>query len=113
MIYHGACQTPEENVCCRKLPCVSEMGWFNSVVLNIDVLSLAIEMWCDFYSDDARYSPAAYRKAAYHQYILKKHGYLGRHNRLVIPSCVVWCIRRKYPAPGGIYMGFKEYRGDD
>lgn len=108
-----AMDTSEENVCCRKTPCVTEMGWFDSVVLNRDVLSLAIEARSDIYADTPVYTPASYRKAAYHQYILWQHGYMGRNNRRVIPSCVVWCIRRKYPAPDGRYLGFREYREDD
>ena len=54
-------------------------------------------------------TPANYRKAAYRQYIMYQHGYLGRSVRKVIPSCVVWKVRDQYPAPDNIYLGFKEY----
>ena len=107
-----AMDTSEENVCCRKTPCVTTMGWFDSVVLNRDVLSLAIEARSDIYADSPVYTPVSYRKAAYRQYILWQHGHLGRNNRHIVPSCVVWCIRRKYPAPDGRYLGFREYRDD-
>ena len=43
--------TAEENVCYHKLPCVTDMGWFNSVVLNRDVLTLAIEARSDVFAD--------------------------------------------------------------
>ena len=104
-----AMPTADENVCCRKRPCVSTMGWFDTVVLNRDVLSVAIEARSDIYADDPEYNPASYRKAAYRQFILWQHGHLGRGNRRVVPSCVVWSVRSKYPAPDGVYLGFREY----
>ena len=51
-------ETVEENVCCRKSPCVTGMGWFDSVVLNRDVLSLAIEARNDLFADLPVYTPA-------------------------------------------------------
>ena len=103
--------TAEENVCCRKRPlCVTQMFWFDAVVLNRDVLTLAIEAQCDVLGSLPDYRPNSYRKAAYRQFVIWQHGHLGRNNRLVIPSCVVCRIRRKYPAPDGLYMGYKEYR---
>ena len=62
--------TAEENVCCRKRPCLTTMGWFDSVVLNRDVLSVAIEARSDVFADDPEYTPASYRKAAYRQFVL-------------------------------------------
>ena len=106
-------ETFEENVCCHKSPCVTDIGWFNSVVLNRDVLSLAIEARSDLFADLPVYTPASYRKAAYRQFVLWKHDHLGRTNRCVVPSCVVLSIRRKYPAPDSHYIGFWEYREDE
>ena len=62
--------TAEENVCCHKLPCVTDMGWFDSVVLNRDVLTLPIEDCSDVFADLHVYTPALYRKAAYRQFVL-------------------------------------------
>ena len=49
-----------------------------------------------------------YRFHAYRNYIDFVHGYLGRHNRRVIPACVVAHIRTKWPSPDGNYIGYKE-----
>ena len=106
-------ETPEENVCCRRIPCITEMAWFDSVVLNSDVLSLAIRARCDVTGDHATYSLSSFSKAAYRQYVIWKYGYLGRNNRRILLSCVVRCIKRKYPSPDGHYMGFREYRDDE
>ena len=72
-------------------------------------VSIAIVSRSDVYADDPECSPASYRKASYRQWIMWQHGYLGRSNRRVVPSCVVWAVREKFPAPDGIYLGFKEY----
>jgi len=98
-----------ENVCCRKRPCVTTQEFFESAVLDMNVLSIAIVNRSDVFADDPDFSPSSYRKAAYRQWILRNHGYLGRGSRRVVPSCVVWAVRRHYPAPDGNYLGFKEY----
>lgn len=108
----GRCRsmpTPAENVCCRKRPCITTLEFFQSAVLDMNVLSIAIVNRSDMFADDPDYSPSGYRKAAYRQWVLWNHGYLGRANRRVIPSCCVWAVRNKYPSPGGHYLGFKEY----
>lgn len=33
---------------------------------------------------------------------------LGRHNRQILPSCVVRAIQARYPSSSGTYVGFKE-----
>ena len=85
-------------------PCLTTTGWFDSVALNRDVLSAR----SDVFADDPEYSPASYRKAAYRQFVLWQHGYLGRSNRRIVPSCVIWCIRNKYTVPDGVYLGFRD-----
>ena len=101
--------TPEENVCCMDTWCITTFDHFHLLCLNHPVLTVAIHKRCDICVDPVDYTPASYRKAAYRQFILWQHGYLGRGNRRVIPSSVVWCIRNCCPAMDGVYMGFKEY----
>ena len=98
-----------ENVCCRKRPCVTAQDFFQSAVLDMNILSISIVNRSDVFADDPDYSPSSYRKAACRQWILWQHGYLGRANRRVVPSCIVWAVRDKYPAPDGQYLGFIEY----
>ena len=98
-----------ENVCCRMKPCVTTTEIFESVVLNRDVLSVAIVDRHDVLVEDATYTPEKYRKSAYRQWIMWRVGYLGNGVRRVVPSCVVWVVRDRYPAPDRRYLGFKEY----
>ncbi|XP_065895761.1 P2X purinoceptor 7-like [Dysidea avara] len=96
-----------KNICCRQKPCVTTTEIFNNIVLNRDVLSVAIVDRHDVLVEAATYTPQAYRKSAYHQWIMWRIGYLGNGVRHVVPSCVVWAVRDHYPAPDGCYLGFK------
>ena len=81
---------------------------FNNNVLNTNVLSIAIVSGSDVLASTPDYTPAGYRNSAYQQWTMWQHGYLGRGNRRVVPSCVALAVRNKYPAPDGIYLSFKE-----
>ena len=98
-----------ENICCRQRICITREEFFQCAVLDMGVLSIAIVNHSDVFADDPEYTPASYRKASYRQWILWQHGYLGRANRRVIPSCVIWAVRDRYPSPNGLYLGFKKY----
>ena len=100
---------PCENVCCKQAPCVTTLDVFETNVLNTDVLSIALVSRCDDLADTAEYTPAAYRKTAYRQWTMWQHGYLGIRNDNVIPACVVWAVRNKFPASDGNYLDCKEY----
>ena len=53
-------------------------------------------------------STKSFRKAAYSQFILSRHGHLSKGNGRVCPFCVVLRIRRQYPSLTGVYMGYRE-----
>lgn len=82
-----------EKVCCRQRVCVTREEFFQPAVLDMSVLSIAIVNRSEVFAEDPEYTPSSYRKAAYRQWILWRHGYLGRANRRIIPSCVVWVVR--------------------
>ena len=51
---------------------------------------------------------------AYRQYTWFTHGYFGRKQRRVIPSCVVARIKQLYPeANADAHRGFEEAAGHD
>ena len=72
-------------------------------------LAVCIVSRSEDFAEEGRYTPESYRKAVYRQFVMWQHGYLGRSNRKVLPSCVVWSVRDHYPAPDNRYLGFKEY----
>jgi len=98
-----------ENKCCKHNPCVTLSSRFQKLCLDPDVLKLCIKNVGDIRNDREDNSTRAFRKAAYRQFILARHGYLGRGNRRVCPSCVVCKIRESYPSVTGVYMGFRDH----
>ena len=73
-----------------------------------DVLELCIRNTRDMRNDREDNSPRSFRKAAYRQFILARHGHLGKGNRRVCPSCCVLKIRGHFPSVTGVYMGFRK-----
>ena len=62
----GRCRvmpTPQENLCCKSRPCITTKEMSETVILNRDVLSVAIVHRSDVYSDDYQYEPSDYCKA--------------------------------------------------
>ena len=66
-----------ENLCCKRVPCITTTEAFQTNVLNADILSIAIVSRSDVYADDPEYSPASYHKASYQQWIMWQHGFFG------------------------------------
>ena len=108
----GRCRhmdNPVERVCCKMRMCVTTTETFQDVVLNRNVLLVCIIDHGDYMGEDATYTPASYRKAGYRQYILYSHGFLGKGNRKIVPSCVLWKVRDHYPASDNVYLGFRHH----
>lgn len=83
---------------------------FHTSILNRNTLQIAVLNRNDMLVYRDVPSNDNLRHAAYRQYVLFKHGVLGKGNRVVIPSCVVWKVRYTYPSHDGTYTGFKPSR---
>ena len=94
-------QTPRENKCCGYRTCNTTFEDFHLICLEHSVLMVAIHNCANIMANPIKYSPTNYRKAEY--------GHLGRGNLRIKPLCVVWCVRDKYTAPDGQYLGFRDY----
>lgn len=96
-----------ENKCCGRRNCVSQGRRFRKLCLDAEYLQLCSKNTADIRNDRQDSSSRTFRKAAYRNYVLDTHGYLGKGKRKIVPSCCVLCIRRHYPSPTGVYMGFR------
>ena len=97
----------EENVCCKRVTCITSYTSFSNICVDRDILEVCIKARCDIRADEFNFSMESFRKAGYRQFALWRYGKLGRGNRKVIPACAVCRIRAQYPAPDGRYMGFR------
>lgn len=98
-----------ENKCCNLKKCITLSFRFTKLCLDPDVLELCIRNTGDIRNDREDNSTRAFRKAAYRQFVLARHGHLGKGNRRVCPSCVVLKIRERFPNITGVYMGYREH----
>ena len=104
------CQEMEtiiENKCCGFKKCVTTYRLFGKCCFDKDCLMLSIKAWVDMRADEHNLESNNYGKAEYQQFTLWKYGRLGKGNRRVLPSCVVWAVRREYHSRDGVYMGYK------
>lgn len=97
----------QENVCCKRVNCITGFQVFNNICLDRDTLEVCIKAHCDIRADKFNFLMESFRKAACRQCILWGLGKLGQGNRRVVPSCAVLKIRRTNPSPNGQYMGFR------
>ena len=110
VVYVDQCPRKSKTSAANLKKCITLTSRFTKLCLDPDVLELCIRNRADIRNDHEDNSTRAFRKAAYRQFILARHGHLGKGNRRVCPSCVVLKIRERFPSVTGIYMGFREHR---
>ena len=111
----GMCQrmpTEREQLCCRSrvrgrcmlftAATVMERSILDQVTLEIAVENNNLV----FANRDDFQSNKFLRHMAYRQFVVWHYGNLGVGIRVVVPSCVVREIRRRYPSTDGHYTGF-------
>ena len=82
----GQCRTmPQEieNKCCNQRSCVSLCRRFQKLCLDPEYLQPSIRNTNDIQNDRDDNSSRAFRKTAYHHFIIDKYGYLGKNKRKV------------------------------
>ena len=94
--------------------CVTEHPGFLAVCTNKWVLRTACYQYIQQYKGDAYRNKEEHkvnRHIAYRQFTRWCWGILGKEIRVVLPSCVVMCIRAHFPPPGYeddfVFEGFK------
>ena len=102
-----SCHKLYENLCCGRSTCITTYEIFYTMCLHPVNLRIALEN--NYRADEVLCSNRNLRRMAYRQFILWAHGKLGKHNRRVVPSCVVQAICHHYPSPTGLYMGYREH----
>lgn len=113
--------TDRECVCCQELlnvvdrnklsskkrninvvpACITSNPGFLSVCVDPDVLDTAWFAYKQQYTEVGEVSEhKRLRHIAYRQFVRWCWGWLGRHIRVILPSCVVSCIKAHFPPPG-------------
>ncbi|CAL9697561.1 unnamed protein product [Knipowitschia caucasica] len=120
--------TARECLCCHEVPevvakmdevtgekpeCITDHPGMHAVCLDPWGLQCAWSGYKQQYRGAAFEGPedAKYRHIAYRQFVRWCWAYLGKDYRVVIPSCVVCCIRSHFPTPGledeSVFVGHK------
>jgi len=80
--------------------CMTQNPGFLVVCTDLDVLETAWFQYKQQYGGDDGPEHKRLRHIAYRQFVRWCWGWLGRHLCVVIPACVVSCIRAHFPPPG-------------
>ena len=96
----------------EQFDCITSHPGFEPVCLNPWVLQVAWLCYRQTY-ENVYEGPMhkKYRHIAYRQFVRWTHGYVGKNIRVLIPACVLSCIRAHFPPPGDedqfVFTGFK------
>jgi hypothetical protein len=78
------------------------------VCLQELILKVTLAAIHNLRGDKHKICNSSYRLAAYKQYVWWIYGWLGKGQRKVIPSCVIWAIRERLAESDGVYVPFSE-----
>ena len=116
-----------ESLCCNQQPeikemlpslgdCVTDMPFVKNILTDDEGLDYSRYVMASMIKNDIErekylnkpFTNSLKRNLAYRNFLvfLHKGTPLGRHNRVVLPRCVVQCIREKYPDEDNNYTGF-------
>ena len=116
-----------DSLCCTEVAAIAEEKFegkkcvtltkeFDLLCVNKTILKNVLiglhETRGDPLEKDSDIQNRSLRFAAYKQFIWWIFQHLGKGNRRVIPSCVVWSIRKHFPEANGQYTRFKEGERD-
>ena len=87
--------------------CDTTSRHIKKLCLHPEILERCIRNKADIRNDREDTSTSSFRKAAYRQFIFEMYFLLEQGNRKVATASVVIPVRRQYPSPTGIYMGFR------
>ena len=81
--------------CCRLKDCITTTDRFAKLCLDQNVLELCVRNLGEIRNDREDNSARSFRKAAYRQFILARHGHLGKGNRRVCLSFLCGFTNKK------------------
>ena len=94
--------------------CIVDSPKFSKMCLDEDILGNVLTGLHETRGDHLEEIPSnrSLRYAAYRQFSWWAFNRLGKNNRRVLPSCILWKIRNTFPDPDGQYTKYKEGEKD-